>query len=471
MHIPDGYLGPESYGSLWATTTSFWVIASNQIKKKLKEAQIPFLAMASSFTLLVMLFAIPLPGGTTGHITGMPLVAITLGPWASILSLSVALAIQAILFGDGGITTLGANCFNIAIVGSFVSYGLYRFFSGTAPKVNEKELFTDHPLQRRGPLLPKWLGAGIGAYFAINISALLTALELGVQPVIHQGSGTTSYFPFPLEITIPAILIPHLTIVGGLEVMITMIALTFLQRIDISKKNFLGLMIILSALFSPLFIVGELRAHEFWIEQRGKEFALVFGHGTHREEFDIAKIKGIKAFDQEGKLLEIKKEAKKKEVLLQPLGNPSLMMAIIDNGYWSKTIYGWRNLPKRKASRVVEAIRSLNCSKILLSWGNWISQPLKEVPLDLIPINNPFTMKPGEMLVIRATYEGKPLRGIEVFGANHNLLGKTNPEGEFNFLFTRGNQRIAISHKLPLKDDPDADSLHLTTTLNFEVNP
>ncbi len=469
MHIPDGYLGPETYGGLWAVTVPFWLIASRILKEKVKEAHIPFLAMASSFSLIVMLFTIPLPGGTTGHITGMPLVAIALGPWASILSVSVALVIQAILFGDGGITTLGANCFNIAIAGSFISYGIYRIMGGPDVSSTNQESPIPNIIKSKRHFLPKWLGAGIAGYLAINVSALLTALQLGLQPIIHQGQGSTPFFPFPLRVTLPAILIPHLTIVGVLEGIITMIALRVLQKIETAKKKTLGLVVIITALFSPLFIFGELNAHEFWIEQRGKEFALVFGHGTHREEFDMAKIKHVMAFDQGGKLIDIKKEVKKKEVLLHPLKNPSLMIAIIDNGYWSKTIYGWRNLPKRKASRVVEAIRSMNYSKALLSWGNWVSQPLKEVSLDIVPLKNPFSMRTGEIFTIKITYEGRPLGGIDVFGAGHNLLGRTNTEGEFNLPLAQGNQQIVVTHKVGLKDDPDADHLSLTTTLTFEV--
>lgn len=469
MHIPDGYLGPETYGTLWAASIPFWLIASKQLKEKVKEAQIPFLAMASSFSLLVMLFAIPLPGGTTGHITGMPIVSMALGPWASLLAISIALAIQAILFGDGGMTTLGANCFNMAIVGSFVAYGTYRFFSKKLLRITEEGSSSLQQISRKERRLSNWLGVAGGAYLAINVSAFLTALELGLQPIIHQGPGTAPYFPFPLRVTLPAILLPHLTIVGGLEVVITMIALTFLQKMDLLKKKTTGSLVILTTLFSLLFMIGEINAHEFWIEQQGRTFTLVFGHGAHREEFDITKIKDIKAFDQEGKSVDVKKEARKKEVILQPSGSTSLMIAIIDNGYWSKTIYGWRNLPKRKASRVVEAIRSLNYAKVLLSWGDWMRDPIREIPLDLIVLRNPFHMKPGEILPIKVIHEGKPLGGIDVFGVDHNLLGKTNAEGEIHLPHVRGPQRLAIIHKIPLKDDPDADFLHLTTTLSLEV--
>ncbi len=141
MHIPDGYLGPPTYGGLWAAMIPVWMVASRRIKDEVKDVQIPFLAMASCFSLLVMLFTVPLPGGTTGHITGSPLVAIFLGPWAGTLAVSVALAIQAILFGDGGITALGANCFNIAFAESFVAYGIYRIITAAGSKVSAWRLF------------------------------------------------------------------------------------------------------------------------------------------------------------------------------------------------------------------------------------------------------------------------------------------------------------------------------------------
>ncbi|MBM4349678.1 MAG: cobalamin biosynthesis protein CbiM, partial [Deltaproteobacteria bacterium] len=90
MHIPDGYLGPVTYGGLWAAMVPIWIYASRKVKKNLETAQIPFLAMASVFSLVVMVFAIPLPGGTTGHLNGTTLVAILLGPWPAIIAVSVA---------------------------------------------------------------------------------------------------------------------------------------------------------------------------------------------------------------------------------------------------------------------------------------------------------------------------------------------------------------------------------------------
>jgi cobalt/nickel transport system permease protein len=446
----------------------FWLIASKRVKEEVKTAEVPFLAMASSFSLLVMLFTVPLPGGTTGHITGSPLIAIFLGPWPAVLAVSVALAIQAILFGDGGITTLGANCFNIAFAGSFVAYGIYRMMTAIGLKISKRKSSLSEQEGPKVPFLLRLVSAGAGAYFAINAGAFLTALELGLQPVIHGGSGAASYFPFHLHVTLPAVLIPHLTAVGGLEVMITVAVLIFLQKIQPGMAKGLK-SIMLTCLLALLFLPVLSEAHEFWIEQKGKEFTVVFGHGTQREEFDVGKIKQVKAFDGDGKPITVSQEKKGKDIFLRPSENPALMVAEIDNGYWSKTIYGWKNLPKRKASRVVEALRSLNYSKVLLSWGDGIQKPLEAVALAIIPLKNPFQMKPGEILPVKIIHQKKPLADVEVFGNDHAKVGTTDPEGIAKVLLSKGHQLITVTYKEALKDDPDADYLSVTSTLTFEV--
>jgi cobalt/nickel transport system permease protein len=109
MHIPDGYLGPQTYIPLYVVFISIITVAIKKLKKQLTAKLVPFLGMASAFTFLIMMFNIPIPGGTSGHAVGAALVAIILGPWASMVSVSVALIIQALVFGDGGITAIGAG--------------------------------------------------------------------------------------------------------------------------------------------------------------------------------------------------------------------------------------------------------------------------------------------------------------------------------------------------------------------------
>ena len=116
MHIPDGYLSPSTCGVLYVGAGAGWYAALKRLKRALLSRVIPLISVFAAFSFVVMMFNLPLPGGTTGHALGVTIAAIVLGPSGAILALSIALAIQALFFGDGGITTLGANCFNMAIV-------------------------------------------------------------------------------------------------------------------------------------------------------------------------------------------------------------------------------------------------------------------------------------------------------------------------------------------------------------------
>ncbi len=124
MHIPDGYLGPQTYAVLDAAIVPIWLTAAAKVKKTLKAKQVPLLALGAAFSFVIMMFNVPVFGGTTAHAVGAVLIAVLLGPWAAVLSVSTALVIQALAFGDGGITAIGANCINMAVVMPFV--GLRR---------------------------------------------------------------------------------------------------------------------------------------------------------------------------------------------------------------------------------------------------------------------------------------------------------------------------------------------------------
>src|SRR5579871_5344140 len=104
MHIPDGYLSPTTCFGLFGAAAPFWYVALQRMKKLLHTRAVPLLSLVAAFSFVIMLFNLPLPGGTTGHAVGMGIASIVLGPWGAILSISTALIIQAVLFGDGGIT-------------------------------------------------------------------------------------------------------------------------------------------------------------------------------------------------------------------------------------------------------------------------------------------------------------------------------------------------------------------------------
>src|SRR5580704_3778271 len=133
MHIPDGYLSPATCATLYTTSAPFWWISLRRMRRGLNTHLVPLLSVFSAFSFIIMMFNLPLPGGTTGHAVGVGLATIVLGPWAAILAISIALIIQAVFFGDGGITAIGANCFNMAIVASLAAYAIYRAVSARTP--------------------------------------------------------------------------------------------------------------------------------------------------------------------------------------------------------------------------------------------------------------------------------------------------------------------------------------------------
>ena len=196
---------------------------------------------------------------------------------------------------------------------------------------------------------------------------------------------------------------------------------------------------------------------------------LVFGHGSQRLDFEVEKAKSLRAFDAQGKELTITKEKKGKVLLLKISGQPALVTAVVDNGYWSKTIYGWKEEPKRKASRVIEAIRQLYYARMLIAWTDAAQPKTSDHSIALIPLQNPFAMKPGEILQIKVLYNGNPLPNGEMNGGEHNALGRTDKEGIIKVPVIAGVNLLSVEYKVKIKDDPDADTLDQTATLTFEV--
>jgi cobalt/nickel transport system permease protein len=217
MHIPDGYLSPSTCVTLYAAAAPFWYVALKRVKQQLHTRFVPLLSVFAAFSFVVMMFNLPLPGGTSGHATGMGIAAVVLGPWAGILAVSLALLIQALFFGDGGVTALGANCFNMAIAGCLTAAFVYRAISGNAPIQSRRRM----------------VAAGAAGYLAINVAALLTAIEFGLQPqLFHDAAGAPLYAPYPLHVAVPAMMIGHLTIAGLAELLITAGVVAYLQRSD-----------------------------------------------------------------------------------------------------------------------------------------------------------------------------------------------------------------------------------------------
>jgi len=227
MHIPDGYLGPQTTVATYALMVPFWAMASRRLGRSLKSRQVPLLAMGSAFSFIIMMFNVPIPGGTTGHAVGAVLVAVLLGPWAACLAVTTALVVQALMFGDGGITALGANCLTMAVIMPFVGWGVYRLICGAGACTPPAAGGVQAPaLQRR-----QWLGAAVGGYVGLNAAALATAVLFGLQPLLaHDAAGRPLYAPYPLSIAVPVMAFEHLVVFGWVEALVTGLVVRYLQR-------------------------------------------------------------------------------------------------------------------------------------------------------------------------------------------------------------------------------------------------
>jgi cobalt/nickel transport system permease protein len=208
MHIPDGYVGPATSLTLYAAMVPAWAIAGRHVRRSFDALEVPLLALGGAFAFVVMLFNVALPGGTSGHAVGAAIVAIALGPAAAVVAMTVALAIQALIFGDGGVLALGANCFNMALVMPVAAYGVYQALGGGRAS----------PARRA-------FASGVAGYVSVVLAALATAIELGLQPAIEPG-----HCPYGLGVALKAMLIPHLLVIGWIEGLATAGVVGYLAR-------------------------------------------------------------------------------------------------------------------------------------------------------------------------------------------------------------------------------------------------
>ncbi|WP_297518576.1 cobalt transporter CbiM [uncultured Clostridium sp.] len=213
MHIPDNYLSPSTCAVMGAVMIPIWVISAKKVKKELSKKKIPLLGVFAAFSFLIMMFNVPTPGGTSAHAVGTALTAIILGPYAAVISTSIALLIQALFFGDGGVLAYGANAFNMAAVMAFSSYFIFNFLKNRIKSSKGEKI-----------------GAFIAGYIALNLAAFSASLELGIQPILfHNAAGQALYCPYPFSVSIPAMMSAH-AIIGIVEGIVTVAVYSYIKK-------------------------------------------------------------------------------------------------------------------------------------------------------------------------------------------------------------------------------------------------
>lgn len=274
MHIPDGYLGPQTYLPAFGVMAPLWAVALRKVKATVSTRQVPLLALGAAFSFLIMMFNVPIPGGTTGHAVGAVLVSILLGPWAACVAVSLALAVQAFLFGDGGITALGANCFNMAFLMPMAGWWTYRLLAGSSSSSSRRRV----------------AAAAIASYVGLNVAALSAGVMFGIQPgIAHDAAGRALYCPYGLGVAVPAMAAEHLLLFGLVEAAVTGLVVAFLRKSEPALLDAgapmsptirrLGWAILVLAILTPvgLWLPARFGASSAWGEWSTEEVAAKMG--------------------------------------------------------------------------------------------------------------------------------------------------------------------------------------------------
>ncbi|MBU4240486.1 MAG: energy-coupling factor ABC transporter permease [Actinobacteria bacterium] len=185
MHIPDGFLDPKTWGTLTGVSAGFTGYALYATKSKLNEKVIPLLGITAAFIFAAQMLNFPVAGGTSGHFLGAILAMALLGAWPGFLVMVVVLLVQCLFFADGGLTALGANIFNMAVIGGLLSYYLLVLSKGALGR----------SLSERTSLLTctavfSWISvvlACVAVSFQLSISGTVLPAMVGVHAIIGVG--------------------------------------------------------------------------------------------------------------------------------------------------------------------------------------------------------------------------------------------------------------------------------------------
>ncbi|MEM3627889.1 MAG: energy-coupling factor ABC transporter permease [Candidatus Bathyarchaeia archaeon] len=213
MHIPDGLITPEIAALMYAISIAFLAWSWRKAKATYERSLAPLLAVSSAFIFVAQMINFPIAYGTSGHLVGGTFLAVLLGPYAAALGMTVVLLMQALFFADGGIMALGANIFNMAVIGA-LSFFIIKYL---AKNTSKKGLF--------------FVSVFVASWLSVVLGALACALE--IFPVFLNVGGIVA--------TVPAMLFWHVLIgLGEAAITTTLTAqLWRLQPTALSGLNIL----------------------------------------------------------------------------------------------------------------------------------------------------------------------------------------------------------------------------------------
>jgi cobalt/nickel transport system permease protein len=202
MHIPDGFLNLPIIALTWIVSLGLIALALKQVQTEYQDRAVPLMGVCAAFIFAAQMINFPIPGGTSGHLLGGTLAGALLGPWAGSLVMSVVFIVQGLVFQDGGITVMGANIFNMGLIGTFGGYYLFRTIRNAIG---------------RDKLQGMVAGSAVAAWTSVVVASIVCAFELAA-------SGTV-----PLAVALGAMVGWHILIGIG-EALITVATVTFIWR-------------------------------------------------------------------------------------------------------------------------------------------------------------------------------------------------------------------------------------------------
>jgi len=203
VHILDGYIDPATAVVMFGASIVFLIWAWKKVKANYPQSFVALLAISSAFIFAAQMLNFPIMLGTSGHLVGATFLAVLLGPYAAMLSMTIILMMQAFFFADGGIIAFGANVFNMAIIGA-LSFFVVKLLTrnSKSPRRFASSVF-------------------VASWLSVVVTSLAAAIEMGLSPAYASGGG--------IAVTIPLMLFYHVFIGLG-EGAITTTLVMSLQR-------------------------------------------------------------------------------------------------------------------------------------------------------------------------------------------------------------------------------------------------
>ncbi len=200
MHIPDGFLSIKVWAAMWLATAVFLCYALKKVKGGLGDKQVPMMGVLAAFIFAAQMLNIPVAGGTSGHLLGGVLAASLLGPWTASVVMASVFFVQGIFFQDGGLTALGANIFNMGLIGTILGYWVYSAVG---------KLF--------GGDFGRYAGLAVAGWLAIMLAAGATAVDIAASGKI------------PVGVVLPAMLAVH-AVIGIIEAVGTVAVVAYIKK-------------------------------------------------------------------------------------------------------------------------------------------------------------------------------------------------------------------------------------------------